>query len=101
MPDARKSCRRLDAGGKRGWGPVRCGGGGGGERGAIGEEGLQEVGDGDRVRVGCNVIYQGNTMRTIGSTIDDRKSLGYLGQHGLLRLLFFFFFFPFYCTIVK
>jgi hypothetical protein len=38
-----KSCRRLDAGGKRGWGPVRCGGGGGGERGAIGEEGLQEV----------------------------------------------------------
>jgi hypothetical protein len=37
---------------------------------------------------------QANTMRTIGSTIDGRKSLGYLGQHGLLCLLFLFFFFP-------
>jgi hypothetical protein len=74
---------------------------GGGERGATREEGLREEGDGVRVRVGCSVIYQGNTMRTIGSTFDDWKSLGYLGQHGLLYLLFFFFFFPFYCTIVK
>jgi hypothetical protein len=73
---------------------------GGGERGATGDEGLREKGDGVRVRVGCSVIYQGNTMRTIGSTIDGCKSLGYLGQHGLLCLLFFFFF-PFYCTIVK
>jgi hypothetical protein len=48
-------------------------------RGAIGEEGLREEGDGVRVRVGCSVIYQGNTMRTIGSTIDGCKSLGYLG----------------------
>jgi hypothetical protein len=96
-----KSCRRLDEGWRRGSGPARCGGGGGGERGATGEEGLWEEGDGVRVRVGCNIIYQGNTMRTIGSTIDDRKLLGYLGQHGLFCLLFFFFFFPFYCTIVK
>jgi hypothetical protein len=70
-------------------------------RGERGEEGLREEGDGVRVRVGCCVIYQGNTIRTIGSTIDGCKSLGYLGRHGLLCLLFFFFFFPFYCTIVK
>jgi hypothetical protein len=72
-------------------------------RGERGEEGLREEGDGVRVRVrvGCSVIYQGNTMRTIGSTIDGCKSLGYLGRHGLLCLLFFFYFFPFYCTIVK
>jgi hypothetical protein len=72
-------------------------------RGERGEEGLREEGDGVRVRVGvgCCVIYQGNAMRTIGSTIDGCKSLGYLGRHGLLCLLFFFFFFPFYCTIVK
>jgi hypothetical protein len=69
-----------------------------GTRGETGEEGLREEGDGVRVRVGCCVIYQGNTMRTIGSTIDGCKSLG---RHGLLCLLFFFFFFPFYCTIVK
>jgi hypothetical protein len=40
----------VDAGGRRGWGPARCGGGGGsvggGERGATGEEGLREEGDG-------------------------------------------------------
>jgi hypothetical protein len=95
----------FDVGGRRGWDPVRCGGGGGsgggGEREATGEEGLREEGDGVRVRVGCSVIYQGNMMRAIGSTIDDCKSLGYLGQHGLLCLLFFVFFFPFYSTIVK
>jgi hypothetical protein len=93
----------LDAGGRGGWGPTHSGGGGGigggGERRATGEEGLRE--EGDRVRVGCSLIYPGNTMRTIGSTIDGCKSLGYLGQYGLLCLLFFFFFFPFYCTIVK
>jgi hypothetical protein len=72
-----------------------------GTRGERGEEGLRDEGDGVRVRVGCSVIYEGNTMRTIGSTIDGCKSLGYLGRHGLLCLLFFFFFFPFYCTIVK
>jgi hypothetical protein len=68
-----------------------------GARGERGEEGLREEGDGVRVRVrvGCCVIYQGNTMRTIGSTIDGCKSLSYLGQHGLLCLLFFFFFFFF------
>jgi hypothetical protein len=62
---------------------------------------LRNEGDGVRVRVGCNIIYQGNTMRTIGSTLDGCNSLGYLGQLGLLCLLFFFFFFPFYCTIVN
>jgi hypothetical protein len=66
-----------------------------GTRGERGEEGLRKEGDGVRVSVGCCVIYQGNTMRTIGSTIDGYKSLGYLGQHGLLCLLFFFFFFLF------
>jgi hypothetical protein len=44
------------------------------------EQGLREEGDGVRVRVG-------KMMRTIGSTIDGCKSLGYLGQHGLLCLL--------------
>jgi hypothetical protein len=33
-----------------------------GTRGEKGEEGLLEEGDGVRVRVGCCVIYQGNTM---------------------------------------
>jgi hypothetical protein len=47
------------------------------------EEGLREDGDGVTVRVECSVIYRGNTMRTIGSTIDGCKTLGYLGQHGL------------------
>jgi hypothetical protein len=70
-----------------------------GREGLQGRRGLQEEGDG--VRVGCSLIYPGNTMRTIGSMIDGCKSLGYLGQYGLLCLLFFFFFFPFYCTIVK
>jgi hypothetical protein len=45
-------------------------------------EGRRDCGrrrDGVRVRVGCCVIYQRNTMRTIGSTIDGCKSLGYLG----------------------
>jgi hypothetical protein len=68
-------------------------------RGAIGEEGLREEGDGVRVRVGCSVIYQGNTMRTIGSTIDGCKSLGYLGQHALLCLLFSFSFFLFIAAL--
>jgi hypothetical protein len=52
-------------------------------------------GDGVRVRVGCCVIHQRNTMRTIGSTIDGCKSLGCLGRHGLLCLLFFLFLFSF------
>jgi hypothetical protein len=41
-----------------------------------------------RVGVGCCVIYQVNTMRTIGSMIDGCKSLGYLGRHGLSFFLF-------------
>jgi hypothetical protein len=63
---------------------------GGGERGATGEEG-----DGVRVRVGCSVIYQGNTMRTIGSTIDGCKSLGYLANMGFSVYCFSFSFFLF------
>jgi hypothetical protein len=51
--------------------------------------------------LGLGLDAEENTMRTIGSTIDGCKSLGYLGRHGLLFLLFFVFFFPFYCTIVK
>jgi hypothetical protein len=43
------------------------------ERGATGEEGLWEEKDGVRVSVGCSVIYQGNTRRTMGLTIDGRK----------------------------
>jgi hypothetical protein len=67
------------------------------------EEGLREEGDGVRVRAGCCVIYQGNTLRTIGSTIDGCKSLGYLGRHGLLCLLFFLFLFSFllhHCEVI-
>jgi hypothetical protein len=88
--------------------PQICGGEGlgGGElevdlRGRVGagatdlERGGGTAGGGGGVRVGCCVIYQGNTMRVTGSTIDGYKSLGYLGRHGLLCLLFFFFFFLF------
>jgi hypothetical protein len=50
-------------------------------------------GDGVTVRVGCSVIYRGNTMRTIGSTIDGCKTLGYLGNMGFSVYCFSFFLF--------
>jgi hypothetical protein len=51
---------------------------------------------GGRVSTSKGIIYQGNTTRTIGSTIDDHKELGYLGHMGFSAYLF-----SFCCTIVK
>jgi hypothetical protein len=87
--------RGSEASGWLGWVAVGGSAGESGSRGTRGEEGLREEGDGVRVRVGCCVIYQGNTMRTIGSTIDGCKLLGYLGRYGLLCYCFSFSFFLF------
>jgi hypothetical protein len=92
----RRAVRRfLPVALRQGW---EGGGGGGGVR--LGGEQCS----GGRVSTGKGIIYQGNTIRTIGSTTDCRKELGYLGHMGFFAyhfLFLFLFLFSFCCTIVK
>jgi hypothetical protein len=71
------------------------GGGGGGVR--LGGEFA------GRVSTGKDIIYRGNTTRTIGSTIDSRKELGYLGHMGFsaYHFSFSFLFFLHNCEITQ
>jgi hypothetical protein len=79
------SCLRVSLQWRRqGW---KGGGGGGGVR-LGGEQWF-----GGRVSTDKGIIYQGNTTRTIGSTIDGCKELGYLGHMGFSAYHFSFSFF--------
>jgi hypothetical protein len=88
----------LDAGGRRGWGPTRCGGGsgsgGGGERGATGEERLREEGMG--LGLGLDAAYIPREHDE-NHWIDDRwlQIVGLFGPTWASLFIVFLFLFSF------
>jgi hypothetical protein len=72
-------------------------------RGGGGQSWRRAAGWGAMVSTGKGIIYQGNTIRTIGSTIDGRKELGYLGHMGFsaYHFSFSFFFWLHHCEITQ